>query len=175
MMYSLNKHIIFTRICLILSVVLFLEYICVVNEFEYTISSPLRWLGNTVEDLSFNIGVYLAVISSFLTLLNLKILGQAFWNFILPLGKICCFWWYAYEGYTTQLFKYKSPYLVGLGSITLVILVGIIIKSGSKFIINCKRNQAQQRNNNNDYAHMNKRDYDDAEYSVTNDSNNHQD
>lgn len=108
------------------------EYVAIKADMSNKPSYYICIVRDNILYLSEDIGIIFAYISSYLDIINLQDLAQAFTNIFMPIWEICAeFPIYFKKGYMSITVLYDHPYIIILGS---VLLVFNIIFGGGLYI-----------------------------------------
>lgn len=111
------------------------EYVAKRKQSNIKPSYVLDKVATGVTDFFYAIGRILAKLSSFYTFIDYKELLGAFSDLISPLIKIVTFPYHFCKGYADTALIYNHPYIVGFGSVTLLVLIGWVWYMGRFFVI----------------------------------------
>jgi hypothetical protein len=108
------------------------EFICYKTKYQYKPSTAFNYIANLARSFFKSCGIIIAFISSFYTYLGdlweylYHDLAQVCEDFFFPIWKILSSWTWVFVGYFEKLNLNKYPWLVFLGSVSILGLMGFI-------------------------------------------------
>jgi len=118
-------------LCALIALVMY-EHVGRINKYKYRPSIFLNWVARVAQSCFRNLGKFFAILSSFYELINFHELKQTLEDLCNPIIELVRSPFYIIVGYVKQMSVYDHPYLIIIGSVT---IVSSILLSGVTYIL----------------------------------------